>query len=103
MIRKRISNQQLPEHASPQPLRRRISRLSSPSEPQDEPDPQTENDLAAAKLQLSYLAEGKRIRDMILRELGDDLPSLVRESLGNMSSRDRGRVRAVLNRRLGVR
>ena len=103
MIRKRISNQQPPEHVSPQPLRRRISRPSSPSEAQDERDPQNDDDLAAAKLQLSYLAEGKRIRDMLIREIGDDLPSLVRESLGNMSSRDRGRVRAVLDRQLGVR
>jgi hypothetical protein len=95
MIRRRL------ESTSTKPQRRRISGTQSPAIPQDERD--LSNDDLGAALRFSYLAEGKRIRDVIHREIGGDVLSIVRESLGKMSGRGRRRVLSFLDRCLGVR
>jgi hypothetical protein len=101
MIRKRISNQRRSERASPQPRRRRIKRIPSPSLPSDERD-LSDDDLAAA-LRRSQLGEARRVRDAIRREIGGDIMSIVRESLQNMNSKaGRRRVLRLLHCRLGV-
>jgi hypothetical protein len=102
MIRKRISNQRRSERASPQPPRRRILSIPSPSKPRDDRDPQTDDDIRA-KLRDSFRAEGKRVAEAIRQEIGGDLLMIVRESLGNMkSSTGRRRVLRLLDCRLGV-
>lgn len=101
MIRRRLTSTKPAADASETPRRRRLSGIPYPSPPSDERDLLTDD--LEAKLRLSYLAEQARIRDAILRETGGDVLSIVRESLGNMSSRDRRRVQSLLGRRLGVR
>ena len=98
--RKQIVRRRL-QSVSGQPQRRRISRIPSPSPPSDEYD--LSDDELEAKLRDSFRAEGKRLRDAILREIGGDVRSFVRESLANMSSRQRRRVQSFLNRRFGGR
>jgi hypothetical protein len=88
------------EIVSAQPPRRRISSIPSPSIPSDDRD--LSDDDLGARLRDSFLAEGKRVRDTIHRAIGGDLLSIVRESLSNMSSRDRRRVLRLLDCRSGV-
>lgn len=101
MIRKQISNQRQSEQTSTAPRRRKISGIPAPTLPSDERD-LSDDDLAAS-LRLSYLAEQKRVAEAIRQEIGDDLLSLLRDSLANMSGRGRRRVLALLDRRLRVR
>jgi hypothetical protein len=88
----------LPESDIIKPQRRMISVSPIPSGECDLSDDDLE-----AKLRDSFRAEGARIREAIRREIGGDLLSIVRESLGNMSAKDRRRVLAFLDRRFGVR
>jgi hypothetical protein len=101
MIRKRLSSTTRSESASPAPQRRRISRIPSPSIPQDERN--LSDDDLRAELRDSYLTEQARVRDAIRREIGDNLPAIVRESVTNMSAGYRRRVLSLFKRRLAGR
>ena len=94
MIRRRLTSVKRSEHASPEPPRRRISSIPSPSIPSDECD--LSDDDLSAKLRDSFRAEGARVREAIRQAIGGDIQSIVSESLGNMNSRDRRRALSLL-------
>ena len=91
MIRRR------PQSVSMKPQRRRLSGIPSPSIPTDE------YDVSLAELRASFLAEQARIRDAIRQAIGDDIMSIVRESLQKMNRKGRRRVLSLLDDRFGVR
>jgi hypothetical protein len=101
MIRKRLTITKQPAIASAQPRRRRLSGTPSPSIPSDERDLSTDD--LAAKLRDSFLAEGRRVREAIRREIGGDVLSILQEGLKSMSSRERRRVQSFLDHRLAGR
>ncbi len=102
MIRRRLSSPTRSEIASAKPQRRRISGIPSPPIRSDQHVVSTDDDLVA-ELRRSQLAEARRVREAIRREIGGDVLSIVHESLSNMSSRDRRRFQSLLDRCLAGR